>query len=232
MPFEFLNAAAPIVGSLIGAHQALGNQREATSANKEAMQNRHQWEVNDLKAAGLNPILSAGGQGTGGMPASTGAPVPDYGATLTNALQTGSNIDKQKAEIENIVAQTSLTWQTKNKVITEIANLNQLMDESFQRTRGLAYANANEHDRTMFLQENEWLIKAKATMDYLKVQPSDAITILSGVFKVPTKFIEQLLYKKKGLGSYQKKDRIKSKDKEIIGKDGKTKTLREDYYYE
>lgn len=30
---------------------------------KEAAQNAHQWEVQDLKNAGLNPILSAGGNG-------------------------------------------------------------------------------------------------------------------------------------------------------------------------
>lgn len=39
---------------------------------KKMMQNAHQWEVEDLRKAGLNPILSAGGSGATG---SASAPV-------------------------------------------------------------------------------------------------------------------------------------------------------------
>ena len=64
---SFLGSAA---GSLVGAvgeyfgtssanalQQSLFNQQ--LSFNREVMQNRHQWEVEDLKKAGLNPLLSA-----------------------------------------------------------------------------------------------------------------------------------------------------------------------------
>lgn len=45
-------------------------QEKSAKFNKEAMRHRHQWEVTDLKKAGLNPILSA----TGGQPPMASSP--------------------------------------------------------------------------------------------------------------------------------------------------------------
>lgn len=46
-------------GSFIGGQQAAASQEQAWRNTKVMMKNRHQWEVEDLIAAGLNPILSA-----------------------------------------------------------------------------------------------------------------------------------------------------------------------------
>lgn len=62
------SVAAPLVGGVLGLASGESDQDHATAAAAEAnkftekqLKNRHQWEVQDLRAAGLNPILSAHG---------------------------------------------------------------------------------------------------------------------------------------------------------------------------
>lgn len=72
----------------------------AWSRTKRMMQNRHQWEVKDLRAAGLNPILSAGG-----APSMGSAPQPfkpefaqdEASGTQRKLLQSQINLNKAGA---------------------------------------------------------------------------------------------------------------------------------------
>lgn len=150
-----------IIPALIGAAAAIGgaamsNQQNAENTGRINAQNYQMWkeqinqdnsvhqrEVADLQAAGLNPILSAGGNGnpSGGAPTMQQPPavnVPDIMPALNLALESKKiDLEQQKvnnqtkltnAEIENKGARTTKTkqdttidsaWETLQKGLNE-----------------------------------------------------------------------------------------------------------------
>lgn len=94
-----IGAVGGILGESIGASSANSLQRETLQQqmafNREVMQNRHQWEVEDLKKAGLNPLLSATSPtGTLSSPGSPAAAKANY-AQSAQALASLSIQNKQ-----------------------------------------------------------------------------------------------------------------------------------------
>lgn len=90
--------AANLTGSAVSAYFSWKHQ-------KEVMKNRHQWEVEDLRKAGLNPILSAGGSGSPGN-----APIieaPDIAGASAKAVE--ASLGKSQEELIKAQTQQSVS---------------------------------------------------------------------------------------------------------------------------
>lgn len=98
-----LGSVIGVAGSLFGQHQQ-GKYNSAASAqqnewNRENYKNRYQWSVEDMRKAGLNPILAAtngiGGSIAGASAASVQA--MDYGSSVSSGMQATSSASQAKA---------------------------------------------------------------------------------------------------------------------------------------
>jgi hypothetical protein len=127
MVFPALAAAAlpSVVGGIFGSSSAKkankaarSNAEEANRLQRDMMTNRHQWEVADLKAAGLNPILSAGG--TPSMGSSAQAPVVTTDAEeRAKSVSTALAASMQRHTIKNIKQDTANKKQDTEKKLAE-----------------------------------------------------------------------------------------------------------------
>lgn len=97
------------------AQQAMSEQQHKW--NVEDYQHRYQWSAQDMRAAGLNPILAAT-NGIGGsingtsVPAAHVAPTPDFAGAFNSAYQTQSQ--KEIAKMQNEVAKEELKLKEKD----------------------------------------------------------------------------------------------------------------------
>lgn len=121
-----LGVGSALGGAISGIYSAK-KSAEASAANtkkqieweRERATNAHQWEVQDLMKAGINPVLTAGGSGATTSSISPQMPDTSGYQTAGQAINQGLNlamqqnltsaeIAKKKAETLNTIAETKI----------------------------------------------------------------------------------------------------------------------------
>lgn len=155
------NIVHDITGASASAKQQFNNQmalqNNAQEFAKWQMGNAHQMEVKDLEAAGLNPVLSAGGGGAsasvGGGTASAGNPNANPIDMIMGLINTAKGVEKTDAEIKNINADT----EQKNGNTNWIPKLNESIIGYQTAQVGLTHANTGKakNEATKIVKESE-----------------------------------------------------------------------------
>lgn len=118
------------IDSIIGGGLSLLGGKQNNDANarqaeidrewqRENAQNAHQWQTADMRAAGLNPILS--GTGGAGAKASGGSSLGAQSDAITPAVTSALAVRRQKADLELIKANEINTEKDTQKKDSEIA---------------------------------------------------------------------------------------------------------------
>lgn len=97
------SVAGSVLGSSVQNHYNSANAAQANAWNVENYKHRYQWAVDDMRAAGLNPILAAtnglGGSISGASAASVG--MSDIGSTM-NSARSASAAERQAKNVEHL----------------------------------------------------------------------------------------------------------------------------------
>lgn len=111
------------LGGLYSANQASGINKRNINFQKYMAQNAHQMEVKDLKAAGLNPILSAGAgkgaQASGG----SSVPIPNPMANMPQAVQAAAQSRLSEAQASKAESEKDFVDLSMGKVTPEILKI-------------------------------------------------------------------------------------------------------------
>lgn len=97
------SVAGSVLGSAVQNHYNSANAAQANAWNVENYKHRYQWAVEDMRKAGLNPILAAtngiGGSISGASAASVG--MSDIGSTM-NSAKAASAAERQAKNAEHL----------------------------------------------------------------------------------------------------------------------------------
>lgn len=147
--------AGAVIGagsSIWGANQsnsaAFEMQANSINAQRESMQNRHQWEVEDLRKAGLNPILSATNSAGGSISGATAnVTAPDISGALNKIANSAfakkqTELLEKELQVKQDNAKANLTNADANQINSQ-ARVIEAHNDQIKTNSAVEYNNAN-----------------------------------------------------------------------------------------
>lgn len=158
------SVAGSVLGSAVQNHYNSANAAQANAWNVENYKHRYQWAVDDMRAAGLNPILAAtngiGGSIAGASAASVG--MSDIGSTM-NSARAASAAERQAKNAEHLaisqidknVAEADSTRQATHGIVLDNGikanNLN-LAEQTYEKRLGYELQRMDQELQNLRLQ--------------------------------------------------------------------------------
>lgn len=158
------SVAGSVLGSAVQNHYNSANSAQANAWNVENYKHRYQWAVDDMRAAGLNPILAAtngiGGSISGASAASVG--MSDIGSTM-NSARSASAAERQAKNVEHLassqidrnVAEADYFRQNTHGVVLDNGikanNLN-LLEQTYEKRLGYELQKMDQELQNLRLQ--------------------------------------------------------------------------------
>lgn len=155
-----------VLGSAVQNHYNSANAAQANAWNVENYKHRYQWAVDDMRAAGLNPILAAtngiGGSISGASAASIG--MSDIGSTM-NSARAASAAERQAKNAEHLaisqidknVAEADSTRQATHGIVLDNGikanNLN-LAEQTYEKRLAYELQRMDQELKNLRLQES------------------------------------------------------------------------------
>lgn len=156
--------AGSVLGSVVQNHYNSANAAQANEWNVENYKHRYQWAVEDMRAAGLNPILAAtngiGGSISGASAASVG--MSDIGSTMNSARSSEAAMRQAKiaeslstSQIEKNIADADSTRQATHGIVIDNGikanNLN-LAEQTYEKRLGYELQRMDQELQNLRLQ--------------------------------------------------------------------------------
>lgn len=158
------SVAGSILGSAVQNHYNSANAAQANAWNVENYKHRYQWAVDDMRSAGLNPVLAAtngiGGSISGASAASVG--MSDIGSTM-NSARAASAAERQAKNAEHLaisqidknVAEADSTRQATHGIVLDNGlkanNLN-LAEQTYEKRLGYELQRMDQELQNLRLQ--------------------------------------------------------------------------------